>query len=318
MATIRKRNSLFQAIVRVTGHPTQTKSFAQKKDAKQWSMQTELKFRRDNAGILKRKFPRFRDLAQRYLGEVSAEKRCFKVEKNIILKILKDEHWVEYKIDQIKPSTLVEFRKRTLKNVSSDTFNRRFDVISNIFTVCKKEWDYPIDNPCFSVKRPKRNNPRNRRLSQKEIDLLLKGNRTTQELRTFIEIALETGMRKGEILRIRREYIKGNTLHIPVAKTEPRTIPLTLRAVSLLKNTELPLRLNYHTLDKQFRTLVRHYKIKDLRIHDLRHQSLTDFMFKKKLTVPETMLISGHSDPRMLLRVYNNLKVEEVAQKLRS
>ena len=55
MATIRKRNSLFQAIVRVTGHPTQTKSFAQKKDAKQWSMQTELKFRRDNAGILKRK-----------------------------------------------------------------------------------------------------------------------------------------------------------------------------------------------------------------------------------------------------------------------
>ena len=205
-----------------------------------------------------------------------------------------------------------------MKNVSSDTFNRRFDVISNIFTVCKKEWDYPIDNPCFSVKRPKRNNPRNRRLSQKEIDLLLKGNRTTQELRTFIEIALETGMRKGEILRIRREYIKGNTLHIPVAKTEPRTIPLTLRAVSLLKNTELPLRLNYHTLDKQFRTLVRHYKIKDLRIHDLRHQSLTDFMFKKKLTVPETMLISGHSDPRMLLRVYNNLKVEEVAQKLRS
>ena len=28
------------------------------------------------------------------------------------------------------------------------------------------------------------------------------------------------------------------------------------------------------------------------------------------------LLIAGHSDPRMLLRTYNNLKVEDVAKKL--
>jgi hypothetical protein len=38
----------------------------------------------------------------------------------------------------------------------------------------------------------------------------------------------------------------------------------------------------------------------------------------KKLDVPSTMLIAGHSDPRMLLRIYNNLKVEDVAKKLNS
>ena len=39
-------------------------------------------------------------------------------------------------------------------------------------------------------------------------------------------------------------------------------------------------------------------------------------MLKKNLTVAETMLQAGHSDPRMLLRVYNNLRVEDVAKKL--
>lgn len=50
--------------------------------------------------------------------------------------------------------------------------------------------------------------------------------------------------------------------------------------------------------------------------HDLRHNSLSDFMRVKNLNVPETMLIAGHKDPRMLLRIYNNLQVEHVAAKL--
>jgi len=29
------------------------------------------------------------------------------------------------------------------------------------------------------------------------------------------------------------------------------------------------------------------------------------------------MLVAGHSDPRMLLRIYNNLKVSDVAKKLK-
>jgi hypothetical protein len=39
-------------------------------------------------------------------------------------------------------------------------------------------------------------------------------------------------------------------------------------------------------------------------------------MKDKGLNVPETMKIAGHSDPRMLLRVYSNLEVAHVADKL--
>ena len=158
--------------------------------------------------------------------------------------------------------------------------------------------------------------PRTRRLSEREINLLLRGNHTSELLRTIIELALEPGMRQGEILRIHPEHIKGNTLFIPIAKTKPRTIPLTKRAVEILKHAKLPFNMDRYLLGKHFRRLCNHYGIKDAHFHDIRHQSLTDFMKDKKLNVPETMLIAGHSDPRMLLRIYNNLQVADVAKKL--
>ena len=74
--------------------------------------------------------------------------------------------------------------------------------------------------------------------------------------------------------------------------------------------------MDRYLLGKQFRRLCNHYGIKDAHFHDIRHQSLTNFMKDKKLNVPETMLIAGHSDARMLLRIYNNLQVADVAKKL--
>ena len=83
-----------------------------------------------------------------------------------------------------------------------------------------------------------------------------------------------------------------------------------------IRNADLPFTLTKYALDKQFRKLCKYYGIEDAHFHDLRKQSLTNFMLDKKLSVAETMMIAGHSDPRMLLRTYNNLKVEDVAKKL--
>ena len=110
-----------------------------------------------------------------------------------------------------------------------------------------------------------------------------------------------------EILNIHPEHIKGKTLYIPVAKTKPRLIPLTKKALSVLKNATLPFNIDRHLLGKRFRRLCKHYRIKNLHFHDIRKNSLTDFMKDKGLNVPETMLIAGHKDPRMLLKIYNNI-----------
>jgi integrase len=209
-----------------------------------------------------------------------------------------------------------KFRDKQREIIKDNTINRKLDVISTIYTTCKKEWGYPVINPVLSIRRPKMPEPRTRRLTEREINLLLRGNHTSELLRTIIELALETGMRQGEILRIHPEHIKGNTLFIPIAKTKPRTIPLTKEALTILKHATLPFNIKQDKLTKQFKKLCEHYGIKNARFHDCRKNALTDFMYVRKLSVPETMLIAGHSDPRMLLRIYNNLKVQDVAKKL--
>ena len=315
MSTIRKHGDKWQSLVRISGHPQLAKSFASKTDERQLAISTELKIMREDAGVLKIKYPYFKDIALRYINEVSTTKRSFKKERYLIMALM-NESWAEYPIDKIKPAIIAKYRDKKANSISGSSINRSLDAISTIFTQCKKEWGYPVDNPVLSIRRPKKAAPRNRRFSDAEIHKLVKGNRTSEVMRTLIQIALETGMRVGEIKNISHDHLKDSTLYIPVAKTEPRTIPLTPRAVTLIKNAKLPFKLSVDAIGKQFKRLCKHYGIKGAVFHDLRHQSLSNFMLHRKLNVGETMLVAGHKDPRMLLRIYNNLKVADVAKKL--
>lgn len=315
MAYIRRHRNKWQSIIRITGHPVIAKSFVSKTDAKLWALSIESKIRRDDLGISKIIYPKFKDLAHRYIKEVSPYKKSFIKERYIILALL-NEGWSKDSINKITPAVISKYRDKYLTKVSGSSVNRTLDVLSTIFTTCKKEWGYPIENPILSIRRPKKAEPRDRRFNEDELNKLIKGNKTSPLLRDIIQIALETAMRQGEILRIQREHIRDNTLFIPIAKTKSRTIPLTLKAISLLNNTELPFNITGDALSKHFKKLCDYYGIEDAHFHDLRKQSLTNFMLDKKLSVAETMMIAGHSDPRMLLRTYNNLKVEDVAKKL--
>ena len=315
MPTIRKLRGNWQCMIRVINHPNLSRTFKKHEDAKRWGNETELKIRREDAGVVKIKYPSFRDVSLRYLNEVSIHKKCHRDERYTI-NSFGEEPWSEYPINKITPLIIGKYRDKQREVVKDNTINRKLDVISTIYTTCKKEWGYPVINPVLSIRRPKMPEPRTRRLSEKEINLLLKGNRTSEMLRTIIALALETGMRQGEILRIHPEHIKGNTLFIPIAKTKPRTIPLTKRALEILQYATLPFNIKQDPVTKGFKKLCRHYGIKNAKFHDLRKNALTDFMRVRKLDVPSTMLIAGHSDPRMLLRIYNNLKVEDVAKKL--
>jgi integrase len=315
MSTIRKHYRKWQCLVRVKDHPQIIKSFKLREDAKRWGIETELKIRREDAGITNIKYPTFNEIGLRYIDEVSITKKGFVNERNII-KALFCEAWSAYPINKITPDVIGKFRDRQLKSITGTSINRKLDVISTIFTTCKKEWGYPAANPVLSIRRPKKSEPRNRRLSDKELNLLIRGNQTDEVMRNVMQIMLETGMRSGEVIRISHDHLKGATLHIPITKTVPRTIPLTKRGLELIKNATLPFNITVDVIGKKFAKLCKKYKIKDAVPHDLRHNSLSDFMRVKNLNVPETMLIAGHKDPRMLLRIYNNLQVEHVAAKL--
>jgi len=246
MAYLRKHRGKWQSVVRIKGHPNIARSFTQRSDAKRWGNETELKIRREDAGIARIKYPIFREVALRYLNETSMGKKCFKVERGII-NILLHESFAEYPINKVTPSVIARFRDKQKRIVKENTINRRLDVISTIFTTVRKEWDYALKNPVLSIRRPKNPEPRDRRFTDAELNLLLRGNRTSELMRIIVELALETGMRQTELLSIRPEHIRGNTLFIPVAKTKPRTIPLTSRAQEILRHASPhPPPLNYY------------------------------------------------------------------------
>jgi integrase len=137
----------------------------------------------------------------------------------------------------------------------------------------------------------------------------------------IILTAIETGMRRGEIVNIWRANLDldQRTLHLPITKNgHPRTIPLSTKAVDIIRNVprtdERVFPITANALRLAWEKLRRRAGITNLHFHDLRHEAISRF-FERGLSVPEVALISGHRDYRMLFR-YTYLRAEDVAKKL--
>ena len=99
-------------MVRVKDHPQIIKSFKLREDAKRWGIETELKIRREDAGIAKIKYPTFNEIGLRYIADVSIIKKGFINERNII-KSLFQEPFSAYPINKITPDVIRKFRDRS-------------------------------------------------------------------------------------------------------------------------------------------------------------------------------------------------------------
>tara|TARA_R110000822_G_scaffold238465_1_gene368608 strand:- start:299 stop:1258 length:960 start_codon:yes stop_codon:yes gene_type:complete len=317
MAVIRKRKGSYQVIIRKVGHQTLTKSFSTHGEAVRFSKAVEGKLVEkdyDLEFLNRKEYPSFRKCLERYRDEVSKSKRSYDMESKLIKYILR-EGFSNLRIDRINQKVMAAYRDRALQTLGAASVNRRLAIISHMFSICKKEWGFEVDNAVKNIRKPKNPEPRDRDFSQQELHNLLRGNRASPQMKFIIELAIETGMRRTEIASIKVENLKGYTLRIPVAKTKPRTIPLTKKARQLLDDN-LPIRMSSSAIHQAWVRLCKFYKIKDAKFHDIRHHSLKRFFTEKNLDVPSVMLISGHSEPRTLLRVYTKMKAEDVVKKL--
>mgnify|MGYP001806010372 CR=1 FL=1 len=328
MANIRKRNEKWQAQVRRDGHPSLTKTFIHRRDAETWARQME-------SGLDRAALPvdpkRIRTLTlgalvERYATEVTPRKLSAYAEVSRI-RILRADPIYTISLAQLAPIHITGFLQRRSKAVSGETVRKDGKLIRHIIDVARKTWGIQLaTNPATLVDLPPPSKPRTRRLSdfdRERLDLALKRTRSPL-LRAAIELAVETGMRRGELLRAKwTDFSADNALlTIPQTKTDtPRTIPLTrgaretiaaLRALAIQGDYILPMSAN--ALRLSWERLKRRAGVDDLRFHDLRHEAVSRF-FEMGLSVPEVALISGHRDPRMLFR-YTHLRPEDLAQKL--
>ena len=141
-------------------------------------------------------------------------------------------------------------------------------------------------------------------------------------LKPFIQLAIETAMRRGEILKLewRHVNLEKRTAFLPDTKNgDSRTVPLSSRAVLILR--ELPksagdrvFPISEESFDHGFRRAVKRAGIEDLHFHDLRHEAASR-MAGKLTNILELSAVTGHKDLRILKRYYHP-KAEEIAAKL--
>jgi len=325
MATIRKRGTKWQVQVRRKGSPLLSRSFLHKADAQAWARQVELQADRGDLA------PRIAvlsqltvgDLIRRYLREVVPGKRSANNEAAVLKAFLRRDI-TNVTLAQLTSAHFASYRDERLALVKGPTVRREFVILRHCFAVAKGEWSIPIRaNPLKSIKLPADSEARDRRLHEDDGERLMKATTTSSAwyLRPLITLAIETGMRRGELLSIRWKDVDLTAPTVRILKTKnghPRTIPLTPKAVEVLASLErkdervFPVTPNAVRL--AWERLRKRAGLEDLRLHDLRHEAVSRF-FEYGLTVPEVALISGHRDPRMLSR-YTHLRPEKVAEKL--
>lgn len=335
MASIRKRNGKFQVQVRRKGLAPITKSFSRKADAQEWARVMEVQADRQELSVDRKVLDTItlRELVERYRDEIVTTKKGAEIE-TLILNAFLRHSICKKRLSELTTADFVAYRDERLKTITGKSLKRQLSPLSNMFEVARTQWKLPIrQNPLTELSLKASDNKRERRIRAGELDLLVKAAGKTRNpfILPVIRFALETAMRRGEILalRIRDVDIERCTATIRESKNGySRTIPLSSLAVVILETTiavmddeararnerlfpisPIALRLAWDGLTKRA-------KIDDLHFHDLRHEAISRF-FELGLTVPEVASISGHRDIRMLMR-YAHANVGNLLKKLKT
>ncbi|MCI2809705.1 tyrosine-type recombinase/integrase [Eoetvoesiella caeni] len=141
-------------------------------------------------------------------------------------------------------------------------------------------------------------------------------------LETLIVFLLCTAARRGEALALKWEHVdlEGRSAHFPMTKNgRPRTVPLRREIVNMLgdlpRKGDNVFNVSVDTLKNAWQRMLKGAAIKDLHVHDLRHEAISAIAETGKFSLIDLQAISGHKDVRMLLR-YSHLCVRKLATRL--
>ena len=126
-----------------------------------------------------------------------------------------------------------------------------------------------------------------------------------KRLKRFVWIAIETGMRRGEILSLEPKQIQDGWVHIWKTKSNsPRSLPLTRRQEATLRwlvNGHMPTVMDLRFGWASMRKAMKLDKDKEFVLHACRHTRATR-MVQKNVNLRLIQKWMGHKDIKMTLR----------------
>lgn len=322
MASIRQlRSGLFNVQIRLRNSKPLSRSFETRDQAERWATERERELR--NLPPLKDEEPALSFLS---LGE----SYC-----NTVLRGRPTRWTTMYRIEKIAPhlpedakkiskQDVNRYRLMRLETVAPVTCRDELQLIHRIYRWAHRELilDKKLHpSPCLEIPMPPTSKPRNRVVEPDELQRLL--TMLSPTMRAIVELAYETAMRRGEIIRLtpKHLHLDERVLSVIDGKTGDRAVPLTKRAVELLRvavdQCPTPSSRLFPVTPHSVSTAVRRARERvgldeDVRLHQLRHTRIS-LVARKGFNQAQIMMVSGHKDSRSVQR-YTHLNVRDVVK----
>ena len=261
---------------------------------------------------------KFAELAKEYL-KWAERQRSYK-DKKLWMKQL-NEVFGNLNVSDLNTQMIEQWQSERLNLNKPATVNRVLACLKHMFTKAV-DWDMASEETLKQVRKVKFLKEYNKRLRYLDVE----GCQTlidccAPHLKPIVTVALNTGMRRGEILGLRWEQVdlSHGFILLEISKNgERREIPINTTLEYLFKEMPHSIESKYVFVDKDgkpykdvkrsFGTAIRKAGISDFRFHDLRHT------FASHLVMAGIDLISvkellGHKTITMTLR-YSHLAPE--------
>ena len=231
-------------------------------------------------------------------------------------------------IYDINPRQLTNWRNKRSKEVSANTVLKEISFYSAVFTFAQKELFLLDENPWMMITKPKKPKARARRIHNSEIELMLKALKYERGQTPVLPdhyvawgflFALETAMRRGEILAMEKKDIYDDYAHLPKTKNgDPRNVPLSAEAKALLELIQHKGQRLIPQSENAFRLMWEKRKaaigLSGLHFHDTRHEAITRMVRVKKLPVEVLAKITGHKKIDILINTYYNPNAQDLVE----
>lgn len=288
---------------------------AQTKEDAILALQEEIRkeFNREYRVKKQRDSKKFSELASLYIDNYAKQnKKSWRCDDYII-----QAHMLPYFGDlalaEITPLLIEKYRVARLKTgIKKSSENRELSLLRRMYHL-GQDWDLVDQNPVTKVKFfSEKDNYKERILQDHEEALLLAA--CPDYLRPIIIAALNTGMRRGEILNLQWSQVDLNKRTIRVENTKSgknRIIPVNEILYQELSKIRSSSQINdfiflnpqtgkpFVDVKRSFKTTCKELGIKNLRFHDLRHtfatrliQSGVDIICVKELLGHQSVIIT--------------------------
>ena len=292
----------------------ESETFDRKQAANAWIVNREAELKKPG-GLDRKEDPTLAAAIDRYIAESNNAVLGTKAQ---VLKSIKNSDLGEIKCSGITSRELVAFAKDLTRNVEPQTCGNYFSHLSNIFTVARPAWGYPLAKQEFEdavtvLKKLgliRKGSERDRRPTLEELDKLMDHfgriadhRPSSIPMQKILPFAIFSTRRQEEITLLRWDDLEDDRIlvrdmkHPGDKKGNNVYCELTPEALAIIQSIsredERIFPCSADAISAAYTRACKFLAILDLRFHDLRHEGISR-LFEMGKTIPQVAAVSGH------------------------